>query len=113
MNINAIAKVAHEANRAYCETLGDFSQPKWEDAPAWQVDSAINGVKFHLDNPDAGDSASHDNWLKQKKEEGWIYGETKDPEEKTHPCMVPFDELPTAQQKKDALFRAIIHALKE
>jgi hypothetical protein len=33
MEIEEIAKVAHEVNRAYCQALGDFSQPKWEDAP--------------------------------------------------------------------------------
>ena len=31
-----IAMVAHETNRAYCESIGDNSQPKWEDAPEWQ-----------------------------------------------------------------------------
>ena len=107
-----IAKVAHEANRAWCEVNGDTSQLKWGDAPEWQIKSAIEGVRFHMQNPDAGDSASHDNWMKQKIEEGWVYGEVKDPEKKTHPCLVPFDQLPEVQQKKDALFRAIVHALK-
>jgi len=27
-----IAKVCHEANRAYCESIGDNSQLSWEDA---------------------------------------------------------------------------------
>jgi hypothetical protein len=85
---------------------------KWDDAPDWQRNSAIEGIKFHLQNPDAGDSVSHDNWMKQKIKEGWVYGEVKDPEKKTHPCIVPFDQLPEFQQKKDALFRAIVHALK-
>ena len=48
-----IAKVCHEANRAYCEALGDYSQTTWEKAPDWQKESAINGVQFHLDNPGA------------------------------------------------------------
>ena len=30
---------------------------------------------------------------------------------KTHPCMVPFDQLPEWQQKKDKLFLAIVRAL--
>ena len=110
--IEHVAEVVHEANRAWCEVNGDHSQMKWNDAPDWQRNSAIEGVKFHLKNPDAGDSASHDNWMKQKIKEGWVYGEVKDPEKKTHPCIVPFDQLPEVQQKKDALFRAIVHALK-
>jgi hypothetical protein len=33
MTTTDIAKVCHETNRAYCETLGDNSQPPWEEAP--------------------------------------------------------------------------------
>ncbi len=111
IDIESIAAICHEANRAYCRTIGDMSQPDWHHAPAWQQDSARKGVEFHLANPDAGDSASHDNWMKQKIEEGWVYGEEKNPEAKTHPCIVPFDKLPLAQQLKDCLFRGIVHSL--
>jgi hypothetical protein len=107
----SIAKVCHEANRAYCQTIGDNSQVAWEDAPQWQRDSAIKGVEFNLTNPDAPASASHDSWLEVKKAEGWKYGPVKDPEQKEHPCYVPYDELPVEQQKKDASFKAIVAAL--
>lgn len=113
--IEATAKVAHEANRAWCECNGDRSQPKWEDAPEWQRESAINGVKFHIENPDASDSASHDNWMAEKVADGWVYGEEKSPDATppTHHCIVPFDELPKEQQIKDAIFRAIVHATQK
>jgi hypothetical protein len=51
--------------------------------------------------------------MKQKVDEGWVYGAVKDPEAKTHPCIVPFDQLPREQQAKDFIFRAVVHALKE
>lgn len=111
-DIRAIASVVHEANRAWCETAGDFSQPEWQRAPDWQVESAMNGVRFHLANPSADDSASHDSWMAEKLADGWQYGAVKDPEAKTHPCIVPFDALPKHQQLKDRLFRTIVHALK-
>lgn len=103
-----IAKACHEANKVLCEALGDMSQDHWEDAPAWQVSSAANGVQFNLDNPDAPASHSHDSWLKEKKETGWKYGPVKDPEKKEHPCFVPYEELPKEQQVKDHLFKAIV-----
>lgn len=106
-----IAQVAHEANRAWCAALGDFSQKPWDDAPDWQKSSAVNGVMFHRDNPDAGDSASHDNWMREKLEAGWTYGPVKDEQAKTHPCLVAFADLPPEQRAKDALFRAVVHAL--
>lgn len=111
MNPVVIAKVCHEANRAYCESLGDNSQPSWEDASVWQKNSALDGVRYHLDNPDSQPSDSHENWLKEKEASGWVYGELKDPEKKTHPCMVPYNELPKAQQVKDAIFLSIVRAM--
>jgi hypothetical protein len=111
LTINDIARVAHEANAALCRAFGDDSQPSWEDAPEWQRSSAINGVRLHLIG-DHGPEASHESWMAEKVEAGWTYGETKDPEAKTHPCMVPFSELPPEQQAKDHVFRAVVHALK-
>lgn len=107
-----IAKVCHEANRAYCQALGDHSQPAWDEAPPWQRNSAMNGVRFHVENPEAGPEASHVNWMKEKLDDGWVYGETKDESVKTHPCLVPFHELPVEQQAKDYIFRAIVHAMR-
>jgi len=107
-----IAKACHEVNRAYCASIGDNSQAAWNDAPDWQKESAINGVLFHLRNPDAGPSGSHENWLREKEATGWKHGAVKDAEKKEHPCMVPYDRLPKEQQAKDALFVSVIHALK-
>ena len=108
---SAIARICHEANRAYCESLGDLTQTTWDNAPDWQKESAINGVQFHMDNPDSKPSDSHENWMKEKESDGWVFGEVKDPEKKEHPCMVPYDQLPQEQQVKDALFIGIVRAL--
>jgi len=111
MDFFSIAKVCHEANRALCAGLGDTSQLPWEDAPQWQRDSAVNGVRFNMENPDAPASASHDSWLEEKRVNGWSWGLEKDAELKTHPCYVPYEELPKEQQAKDHLFKATVAAL--
>lgn len=113
MQAEQIARVCHEVNRAYCESLGDSSQPAWVDAPDWQKSSAINGVELHLANPDAGPEASHEAWMAEKIATGWTYGAVKDPETKQHPCIVPFADLPRDQQAKDFIFRAVVHALRD
>lgn len=107
-----IAKLCHEVNKAYCESIGDDSQPSWKDAPKWQRESAENGVKFHLANPDSTPEKSHENWYKEKEVNGWEYGEKKDIEKKLHPCMVPYSELPKEQQFKDKLFVTIVETCK-
>lgn len=106
-----IARVAHEINRAYCASLGDNSQPEWDDAPDWQRGSALAGVQMHLRNPDATPEQSHESWLAEKLAQGWKYGATKDAEKKEHPCCVPYAELPPEQKAKDYLFRGTVHAL--
>lgn len=107
-----IACVCHDANKAWCEENGDFTQKNFDAAEPWQRESAIKGVEFRLANPDAGKDTQHNAWMKDKVDAGWVYGEVKDAEAKTHPCIVPFEQLPEFQQKKDALFCAIVDALK-
>lgn len=111
MRIDDLAKICHDANRSYCQAIGDDSQLPWEDAPAWQKQSAVKGVEFVRDNPDAPPSANHDSWLEEKRAGGWKYGPAKDPDRKEHPCFVPYESLPPEQQAKDALFKAVVCAL--
>lgn len=111
LSVKDLAKITHEANAAYCESIGDFSQKPFHEAPDWQVESAIKGVQFNLENPDAPASASHDSWLKEKEEKGWKYRPVKDETKKEHPCYVPYEELPKNQQAKDYLFKSIVAAL--
>lgn len=111
MKIEDIAKTCHEVNRAYCQAIGDDSQPPWEEAPEWMKSSALNGVHFHIANPSAGPESSHNHWMEERIRTGWKYGPEKDPDKKEHPCIVPFNDLPASQKVKDYLFRAVVHSL--
>ncbi len=106
-----IAKVCHEVNRGLCIALGDFTQPRWEAAPDWQKRSAVDGVMFHMWNPQAKASESHEHWLSNKLEEGWVRGPAKDQIAKTHPCMVPYEDLPITQKLKDHQFKTVVNVL--
>lgn len=106
--IEAAARAAHEANRAWCLLHGDLSQPAWEDAPDWQRSSAMNGVRGVLAGN--GPRESHAGWLAEKQAAGWIWGPVKDPAQKQHPCFVPYDELPPEQKAKDGIFVAVVRA---
>jgi RyR domain len=112
IKIEDIAMVCHNVNKAYCLSIGDATQTEWELAPDWQRQSAINGVKAHLySDLTMRPEDSHVSWMKQKESEGWVYGEVKDADKKTHPCMVPYDQLPVSQRTKDYLFREVVHCL--
>ena len=111
ITIESIAKCCHMANKALCEAICDYTQREWEYADDWQRESAVNGVRHFIENPDAPDSAQHDAWCDDKYANGWVYGETKDAIKKTHPCLVPFESLPPEQQAKDVLFKAVCRSL--
>jgi hypothetical protein len=106
-----IARVCHEANRAYCLAVGDASQKTWDDAEEWQRASAVAGVKWRLANPDAPASAQHEAWVTDKVLDGWKHGPTKDPARKEHPCIVCYEDLPPEQRFKDSLFVAVVGSL--
>ena len=48
--------------------------------------------------------ALHDAWVVAYEKMGWIYGETRNTDKKTHPDMVPFGELGRLEQEKDQVF---------
>lgn len=110
-HVEYAAYFAHEINRAYCRSIGDNSQLSWEDAPEWQRNSAIDGVKFTLNDPESTPADSHANWYALKEREGWKYGPVKDPDKKEHPCFVPYDMLSVEQKTKDYLFQTVVRVI--
>lgn len=109
--IEACAAVAHEANRAYCIAIGDNSQMPWEQAPENIRASAIDGVAKALAG--ATPEQSHEGWCAFKVADGWVFGPVKDLAAKTHPCLVPYAELPPEQRRKDGLYIAVVRAMAE
>ena len=49
----------------------------------------------------------HGGWVQAYIDMGWTYGPVRDTEAKTHPDMVPFDQLEQREQDKDAVFIAL------
>jgi hypothetical protein len=108
----AIARVCHEANRAWQVVSGDPSvSPPWDEAPEWQRSSAVSGVEEALGG--ATPEQLHESWCAAKVDDGWVWGDVKDTDAKTHPCLVDYEQLPADQRAKDHLFQAIVRSLSE
>ena len=43
----------------------------------------------------------HEVWAETRINQGWSYGEQRNDELKTHPCLVPYEELPEDEKEYD------------
>ena len=108
IQIETIARACHEANRTWCLYLGDTSQVEWTEAPDNIRESAIAGVTIAANG--ATPEEQHDAWCAFKVQDGWIHGEAKNAALKTHPCLVPYADLPPEQRAKDAIYIGTVRA---
>ena len=102
-----IADVRHIGWVAYQIAVG---QKYNEEINNDQLESLLNGIEYLEENPECTPEENHNNWMKEKIRQGWVYGDVKDFELKTHPDLIPFDELPVVEQRKD-ISDAIIHKM--
>lgn len=105
-----IARACHQSWYAYSVLALGEEGKCWADAPDFQKSSITSAVIFwdhYMDeHPEGIDlkqlcEASHVNWCRYKKEEGWAYGPAKREDLKQHPCLVNYEQLPESQRKKD------------
>lgn len=43
----------------------------------------------------------HEVWSETRIQQGWTYGEQRNDELKTHPCLVPYEDLPEEEKEYD------------
>ena len=43
----------------------------------------------------------HEVWAETRIKQGWKYGEQRNDELKTHPCLIPYEELPEEEREDD------------
>ncbi|KKN38243.1 hypothetical protein LCGC14_0755510 [marine sediment metagenome] len=98
--IEFIARIRHLGWICFQIAAGQSYNIKINDD---QFRSLLNGVQYALRNPNASAEENHENWMKMKISQGWVYGEKKDFNKKTHPDLVPFNDLPEIEKKKDIM----------
>jgi hypothetical protein len=80
----------------------------WEDREEAFREQMIPVVERQC-GPDRKSSPKdlHDDWVRAYEEMGWVYGPVRDPVAKTHPDMVPYEDLGQLERDKDDVFVAL------
>lgn len=100
-----VARMLHVGWVCYQIGVGeDYNEQPTQE----QLEMIINGISFVLENPGATPEQIHDDWMKSKSDQGYIYGSKKDEDKKTHPDMVPFCDLSITEQRKDIMTSTVI-----
>jgi hypothetical protein len=110
--LDDVARVVHEALAAYCHVIGE-SPATWAETPANSRQGTHSAIDAIIRGKITTRRELHDRWMGDMLRAGFKYGPRRDAEMKTHPCLLPFDDLPKDQQFKDALFLAIVKAFNE
>lgn len=109
--LESIASVAHEANRRYCQLVGDRVLPPWDQLDPQVRVGTTNGVRMMLTGTPVSPEESHAAWCREKVLAGWHPGDVTDDVAKTHKNLRAYSELPPEQKMKDHLFIAIVQTL--
>lgn len=111
-----IAKVAYEILRTYLKLLGEPAGRTWEKATIGIKLIVICRVQEAMaQGPKYAPNLKkiHDVYWKEKKLEGWKYGDVVNKKEKRHPAAAPWSELTLIQKLKYDLFYTILTRLTQ
>lgn len=101
-----IAESTHDIMNHYKCSLGEIV----DNYSLEHEISILSGMDF-LRRNGFNPAGQHTAWMKQRLSEGWKYGEIKDSTNKTHPCLVDYNDLPDNQKSKDYLFAGCVKTL--
>lgn len=114
MKTAQIALVAHAALAMLDEFNGDTDVVHdFELLPEGRQAGLVAGVELLVTDLDATAEARHLAWMEQMTANEWVYGKKLDEENKLHPRLVAFSDLPKSEQEKEVMFHAIVRALSK
>lgn len=111
LNATQIAHILHSVTKHIPRP--DGSMPcEWDELTEQQRESAAQAVKEIYFSPAKSVEELHHLWMRPLVNAGWTKG-TYDHDNKTHPCLVPFDELPRTEVAKDLIWKHLTDILME
>jgi len=100
-NYAELPEVNKEPNRAFVRNI-----PKSVERMSLSIVPIGNKKKLKQFLPNEIESLAemeHERWSKEKLNNGWQYGTSKDNYLKLHPCLIPWSDLPEDEREKDRI----------
>ena len=113
MKTRDIARVCHEALRAYSIVIFDYSNRPWEDTDEDSRQFLIDLVEVIIKNPSSSPRSVHGIWSSELLSKGWVYGPTPSKTKHKHPQLIGFDDLHDEDVKRYALLIGIVRSFDE
>ena len=106
--IEQIARSAHDVVNVYGESLGEVSQPKFDELDELSKETIVEAVHLLKSEEKIYAGSVHNAWVNKMIDAGWVHGKVYDIEAKTHPDMIDYRSLPPLQRAKDRLFNSVV-----
>ncbi|GBC62521.1 hypothetical protein DENIS_3493 [Desulfonema ishimotonii] len=112
ITVEQAARSFHQHLKAFRESLGDYTLPDWEETTKHNREMGVRFVRYTLANQSITPESHHEKWVANMAKRGWRHGNERNPDKKTHPCMVPWEDLPYHEQAKTVLMIATVNILR-
>lgn len=106
MNSNELADLIIDTVNAYKRAVNLPETPKTPE----RVAGVVAGVENMRNNPNLSPIENHEAWMERMKADGWVYGEELSETEKTHPALLPYEDVSDFYKINDLIFLAIVSA---
>jgi hypothetical protein len=103
-----IAEQAHEANRVFVQATGGEEKKPWRLLENSDRERFIRATANALETRVSDPEKSHKLWSDSMLRDGWKHGDQYDETAKTHPNLVPYENLTPIEKFKDVLFLSIV-----
>lgn len=101
-----IAEQAHAVNNVWTKEVGNETRPEWNTLSQEDKEHYIHAVSNAIDSKLYSPAEAHKQWSTWMLAQGWEHGEYNR-DEKKHPNLIPFEQLPESEKVKDILFIAV------
>ncbi len=115
LSLIQIASVVYGAIREYRLSVEGIETPPWDALCLEVQNEVIHTVEAQIAAQEQALSISdrHHMWVHDRIQNGWVYGSRISNENKTHPHLLPYNDLPKSYLDRDRLIVSIIDALKK